>query len=72
MNSIFVDPEKCFGHARCIQYVPEVFAYNDTTNQAFVREGADLEGHAQAVTRAVVGCPEGAIRTLAPEGTERA
>jgi ferredoxin len=56
-----VDPDRCEGHARCIECAPEVFEYNDVTNVAAVRAGADPEAHRDAVVEAVRGCPEQAI-----------
>jgi ferredoxin len=64
MTRVEVDVERCHGHARCLQSAPEVFGYDDTTNLAFVLADADVDAHAEAVRRAVKGCPENAIRLI--------
>lgn len=58
-----VDEAKCMGHARCIAFAPEVFAWRDEDDQAYVPEGTDLAGHEEAVRRAAMNCPERAILT---------
>jgi ferredoxin len=64
MLRISVDLERCEGHARCIECAPDVFGYDDVTNQAFVLAGADLEANRGAITEAERGCPELAITVM--------
>jgi ferredoxin len=62
MLQVTIDLDRCQGHARCLECAPTVFDYDDVTNQAFVRHGADLEGNRDAISQAERGCPELAIR----------
>jgi ferredoxin len=62
---IEVDPNRCQGHARCIECAPAVFDYDDVTNVAAVLPGADLEAHRLDVLEAQRGCPEHAITVVA-------
>jgi ferredoxin len=62
MSRAVIDSSRCHGHARCLGEAPEIFGYDDRSNQAFVLNGADIEAHTrEAVLRAVKGCPEAAI-----------
>jgi ferredoxin len=56
-----IDTNRCEGHARCLECAPEVFGYDDVTNQAYLLEDADPDAHADAVREAAIGCPELAI-----------
>lgn len=56
-----IDGDRCEGHARCLECAPEVFGYDDVTNKAFLRDGADLEAHRDAIEEAAQSCPEIAI-----------
>jgi ferredoxin len=59
---IIVDQSRCGGHARCIEEVPGVFGYDGVSNKAYVLETADVACNRAAVERAIVACPELAIR----------
>jgi ferredoxin len=41
--------------------VPEVFGYDDVTNQAFVLKEASIDDHRAKIIRAIEDCPELAI-----------
>jgi ferredoxin len=58
---IRIDLGRCQGHARCLENAPQVFGYNDVTNQAFVLDAANLDSDRDGVLRAVSDCPEMAI-----------
>jgi ferredoxin len=58
---VCIDLERCHGHARCLQEAPEVFGYGDTTNQAYVLAGANLEANRKSIDLAIDSCPERAI-----------
>ena len=56
-----VDPGRCQGNEVCTEICPEVFAYDGDV--AHVREGMEevTDERRDAVTQAVMSCPEGAI-----------
>jgi ferredoxin len=61
VTRIIIDLTRCEGHGRCVMEVPEVFGYDDVTNQAFVLEEASLDDHRAKIMRAIEDCPELAI-----------
>jgi len=64
-KTLCIDLKRCQGHARCLQEAPEVFGYGDTSNQAYVLPGANLEANLEAnreaIDMAIDACPERAI-----------
>jgi ferredoxin len=58
---IDINLARCEGHGRCMEWVPEVFGYDDVTNQAYVLADADLDAHHNAIKQAAESCPELAI-----------
>jgi ferredoxin len=60
-QKVIVDTERCQGHARCLLDAPDVFGYDDVTNNASVRPDADIEGNRALIDLAIAGCPEAAI-----------
>ena len=56
-----IDETRCQGHALCATYDPGVFDTRDDDGHAFVTCGEVPEAEAEAVSRAVAGCPEQAI-----------
>jgi ferredoxin len=69
MIRVVIDSSRCQGHAHCLGEAPEIFGYDDRSNQAFVLNGADIEAHREAVLMAVNGCPETAITLLGDGGS---
>jgi ferredoxin len=59
---VSIDLGRCEGHARCLECAPEIFGYDDVTNQAFVVADADLQTNSTAIRDAAEGCPELAIK----------
>jgi ferredoxin len=58
---VWVDPDKCQGHARCIQAVPEIFN-EDEQGHAFTSEDDVPEESKARARQAERNCPEQAIR----------
>jgi ferredoxin len=58
---VWVDQEKCMGHARCIGLAPEVFQWNADDDRSFVPDDADVEQYEERARKAVINCPEHAI-----------
>jgi len=56
-----VDETRCRGHARCLTFAPDVFTWDDGTDQSVVPSGVDLSGQEEAVMLAAQNCPERAI-----------
>jgi ferredoxin len=59
---VTIDPEKCEGHAVCASLVPAVFEIPEEGAGAEVVAGEVDPSLEPAVRRAVLGCPEQAIR----------
>lgn len=62
-----VDRERCFGFARCVEEVPEVFELDE--------HGLSVPGDAsgvdpQRLIGAALGCPRQAIRVVDAEGRD--
>jgi ferredoxin len=58
---VWVDPEKCRGHALCLMHAPEAFEFVDLEDRAVVIDGA-VDSVAIDVFRAAASeCPERAI-----------
>ena len=60
---LWVDPQKCFGHALCFEDTPDLFDWDDDTNKAVAKGEVppDREGKAREAVRC---CPEQAIVLL--------
>ena len=59
-----VEEELCQGHARCNLTAPEVFELRDEDGHAIVVCDPVPQQHEEAARRAVIGCPEGALRLV--------
>jgi ferredoxin len=58
---VWVDPEKCRGHALCLTHAPDAFEFIDLEDRSVVVEGA-IDSVAPEVFRAAADeCPERAI-----------
>ena len=56
-----VDPQKCFGHALCLEDTPDLFGWDEEKQKAVANEGEvplDREAKAREAARC---CPEQAI-----------
>lgn len=58
---VYVDPQRCRGHARCVALVPEVFHFLDLEDRAVVDEDAVDHVDVALVIEAERECPERAI-----------
>jgi ferredoxin len=58
---VIVDSARCVGHARCLALAPDLFEWDEETDRARTREGADLADFGDLGQSAIDGCPEGAI-----------
>ena len=58
---VFVDPEKCRGHALCLTYAPEAFEFIDLEDRSVVKAGAELTVPVEVFLAAARECPEQAI-----------
>ena len=57
---VWVDPEKCEGHIRCVQAAPEVFHQDEQGHSYTSAEDVPEEYH-ERVWQAELSCPEHAI-----------
>ena len=57
---IFVDPERCQGHARCYAVAPELFGLDDLGHAFPAAEGVHPDLVDKAI-EAAANCPERAI-----------
>jgi ferredoxin len=60
---LWVDPEKCFGHALCLEGSPELFEWDDKNGKA-IAVGDIPPGCESKAREAVRCCPEQAIVLL--------
>lgn len=55
MTKISIDQDECIGCEACVETCPEVFDFDDDTDKAFVKEGADAES--DCIDEAIASCP---------------
>lgn len=55
MADVVIDVDECIGCEACVEACPEVFAFNDDEEKAYVVEGADAD--ADCVEEAIASCP---------------
>jgi len=58
---VFVDPERCRGHALCLSYAPDAFEFIDLEDRSSVRAGIDVVALQDQILEAARECPERAI-----------
>jgi ferredoxin len=58
---VWVDPEKCRGHALCITNAPEAFEFINLEDRSVVIEGAEATVPLAVFEAAARECPERAI-----------
>lgn len=58
---VYVDPQRCRGHARCVALVPAVFHFLDLEDRAVVDEDAAEQADIALLFEAERECPERAI-----------
>lgn len=58
---VYVDPDRCRGHARCLSIAPEAFEFVDTEDHAVAVPGAERLVDRAVLEEAVAECPEQAI-----------
>jgi ferredoxin len=56
-----VDASACEGHGRCFEACPELFTPDEEGFSIASTEAIESPGLHEAATRAVDGCPEGAV-----------
>lgn len=56
-----VDTTRCMGHTLCTRTAPDVFDMDDVEGHSVVVLDEVPEPHRDAVRRAALNCPEGAI-----------
>ncbi len=61
MYHVFVNPERCQGHARCLTFAPDIFE-SDDEGYSFVPDNKSQHTHlTEGLRLAVANCPERAI-----------
>jgi ferredoxin len=58
---VWVDPERCRGHALCLTHAPDAFEFIDLEDRSVVIEGAEDRVPAELFHIAARECPEQAI-----------
>jgi ferredoxin len=61
---IWVDPEKCQGHSRCIGIAPDLFESDDYGMSSVTGDGTVPPGREDAARLAIANCPEYAVEIL--------
>ena len=68
---VTVDPERCVGHGRCYDLVPEIFGEDDEGHCVILK--AEVPKELEAKARLGAGsCPEQAIKIIEEAGAEAA
>ncbi|MFM2073672.1 MAG: hypothetical protein RLZZ623_3936 [Actinomycetota bacterium] len=58
---VWVDPDRCRGHALCLTHAPEAFEFIDLEDRSVVIEGAPERVLLEVFQTAASNCPERAI-----------
>ena len=59
MKQVHIDEDECIGCGACVELCPDIFAFNDGLNKAYV---IMLEGGNQAcIDEAIASCPVSCI-----------
>ena len=58
---VWIDPDRCHGHALCVSNAPEAFEFVDLEDRSVVIAGAELTVPAKVFQAAARECPERAI-----------
>ena len=66
---VFVDPERCRGHALCLSYAPDAFEFIDLEDRAVVRAGAESTVAPEVFLSAERECSERAIMVELEDGS---
>lgn len=69
MIRVSVNSAKCQGHARCLVHAPNIFAFDDERNQAYVLAPNPPDSELADLRRAVANCPEHAIAVISDRRT---
>jgi ferredoxin len=56
-----IDPDKCVGHAMCVESAPDVFDLDPANDRAYLLVVSPPETQRAAVNAAILGCPQQAI-----------
>jgi ferredoxin len=59
MSKIVIDTDECVGCQACVETCPEVFAFHDNEEKAYVIDGSDAD--ADCVEEAIASCPSECI-----------
>ncbi|MGE4560514.1 MAG: ferredoxin [Desulfobulbus sp.] len=59
MQEVQIDRNECIGCGACVELCPDIFAFNDEENKAYVTipEGGDED----CINEAIASCPTGCI-----------
>lgn len=58
---VWVDPQRCRGHALCLTHAPEAFEFIDLEDRSVVIGGAEARVPLEVFRIAATECPERAI-----------
>lgn len=61
MHGLYVDPDRCQGHARCVAFAPDAFELDQEGYASVSREFERIEDVPECIRTAVANCPERAI-----------
>ena len=62
MKRVVIDEDRCTGNGRCYSLFPELFTDDERGYGAVVGGGALRDDQLDTAQRAVIACPEDAIR----------
>ena len=54
-SNVKIDQDECIGCEACVETCPEVFAFDEDTDKAYVLDEAD--GNEEGIDEAIASCP---------------
>ncbi len=59
MKQVKIDQDECIGCGACVELCPDIFAFDDDQNKAFVT--SPEEGNQECINEAIASCPVSCI-----------
>ena len=59
MKQVQIDKEECIGCGACVEFCPDIFAFNEEENKAYVIKPEG--GNEDCIEEAIASCPAGCI-----------
>jgi len=60
MKQVIIDEDECLGCSACVELCPDIFAFNEDENKAYVTESESEDQN--CIDEAIASCPASCIR----------